>query len=338
MRGGFIRKKVGTLTLGERLKKARDKRRISLMDVSRGTGIQVTYLERIEEGRYDTLPADVYVRGFLRRYAEYVGLREELLLRQYERESGTHRHLSSEGESTDTFLSGAFRTLPSITITPQRLMAMVIIVSVFGGLGYLYSEYRQFVSEPLLVIDEPIEQSITLQKSQVIVKGYVDTNARVYINDQEVLLGEDGGFQEHIQLSQGSNQITVRAINRFDKESVKTISAHVETRQATSESTDDKKSFTTVKFRIVGDSTWVLVSVDGEQRVSRIFEVGEVIEFMPQKSCSISTGNGENIYVTIDDEPESVLFVEGGIVREATLNFEKKQFLFDVQEEGGDKQ
>ena len=70
---GFTKKNIETLTLGEKLKKLRSERRISLGDVSRNTKIQIKYLEFIEEGAYDKLPADVYAKGFLKSYAEFLG-------------------------------------------------------------------------------------------------------------------------------------------------------------------------------------------------------------------------------------------------------------------------
>jgi transcriptional regulator with XRE-family HTH domain len=71
---GFTKKKVNSLTLGEQLKKLRAEGRVSLHEVSRETKIPVKYLVMIEEGDYKNLPPDVYVKGFLRSYAEFLGV------------------------------------------------------------------------------------------------------------------------------------------------------------------------------------------------------------------------------------------------------------------------
>ena len=84
---GFIKKSVGTLTLGEKLKKLRSERRMSLSEASRFTRIQIKYLEYLEDGLYDKLPANVYVKGFLKSYAECLGVDENNLLRMYDKES-----------------------------------------------------------------------------------------------------------------------------------------------------------------------------------------------------------------------------------------------------------
>ncbi|KAB2897450.1 MAG: hypothetical protein F9K40_12885, partial [Kofleriaceae bacterium] len=51
--------------------------------VARVTRIQLRTLERLEEGRFDELPADVFVRGFIRNYARCVGLSVDEALARY---------------------------------------------------------------------------------------------------------------------------------------------------------------------------------------------------------------------------------------------------------------
>lgn len=60
--------------LGDAFRAERSRRGISLNDAERTTRINRVYLEAIEDGRFETLPAPVYVRGFVRLYARYLGL------------------------------------------------------------------------------------------------------------------------------------------------------------------------------------------------------------------------------------------------------------------------
>jgi len=64
----------------ELLRKLRDTRvlaGLSLSDVERDTRINRVYLEAIEDGRFQDIPAPVYARGFVRSYARYLGLDPE---------------------------------------------------------------------------------------------------------------------------------------------------------------------------------------------------------------------------------------------------------------------
>ena len=66
--------------LGEQLRHAREKRGLSLRDLEQTTRIRVKYLRALEKGDLDALPNAVQVRGFLRNYAQHVGLDPESAL------------------------------------------------------------------------------------------------------------------------------------------------------------------------------------------------------------------------------------------------------------------
>src|SRR5882757_6520875 len=65
------------------LRAGRAQRGMSLDDVARVTKIQTRILERLEAGTFDGLPAEVFVRGFVKSVARCVGLDEDEALRRY---------------------------------------------------------------------------------------------------------------------------------------------------------------------------------------------------------------------------------------------------------------
>src|SRR5438132_6331438 len=69
--------------LGASLRDARRKRGLELDAVQRATRIRRRYLEAIENERFDLLPGDAYARGFLREYAEFLGLDGGLYVQEY---------------------------------------------------------------------------------------------------------------------------------------------------------------------------------------------------------------------------------------------------------------
>jgi len=79
-------------TLGETLRQARLDKGVSLADAARDTRIRRVYLEALESEDPASLPAPVYTRGFLRTYADYLGLNAQAMVDLYQpqsrRESG----------------------------------------------------------------------------------------------------------------------------------------------------------------------------------------------------------------------------------------------------------
>lgn len=220
MKDEFTRKKVESLTLGEKLKKLRSDFRMSLAEISKVTKIQVKYLEYLENGQYEKLPAEVYVRGFLRSYARYLNVDEQALVKLYERERNIQTNLGRViAKKTFNFKN---LNIPSFVITPRSLVMVMIFLLVGGAFFYLYREFQSFAGEPRLVILSPTAGAV-VETSEITVTGKTDKDARVSINNQPVFVGSDGEFSDKLILQPGMNTVTVVTINSFNKEKSETL-------------------------------------------------------------------------------------------------------------------
>src|SRR5882724_1605929 len=74
-----------SLTLGEKLRQAREVRGITLSEVAEQTRIAPIYLESIDNDDYRSLPGGIFNRGFVKSYARYVGVDEQEALADYSR-------------------------------------------------------------------------------------------------------------------------------------------------------------------------------------------------------------------------------------------------------------
>ncbi|MBI4618720.1 MAG: helix-turn-helix domain-containing protein [Desulfobacterales bacterium] len=72
-------------SFGEYLRKERESRSVSLEEISAATRIRKVFLEAIEGDDTDKLPAEVFLKGFLKAYASYVGLDKDEVVLQYKR-------------------------------------------------------------------------------------------------------------------------------------------------------------------------------------------------------------------------------------------------------------
>jgi cytoskeleton protein RodZ len=70
-------------SIGERLKAARESRGVTHDQIARETNIAKRYLVALEEEDFESFPGDTYLLGFLRNYAEYLGLRGDELASAY---------------------------------------------------------------------------------------------------------------------------------------------------------------------------------------------------------------------------------------------------------------
>jgi len=71
------------MTIGEKLRQAREARSITLHEIAEKTNISVRSLDALEKGQVDKLPGGIFTRGFVRSYAAYVGLDPDEIVREY---------------------------------------------------------------------------------------------------------------------------------------------------------------------------------------------------------------------------------------------------------------
>ncbi|MBI4479024.1 MAG: DUF4115 domain-containing protein [Acidobacteria bacterium] len=81
--------------LGQRLKREREARGVSLDAIAKHTRIGVRSLKAIEEEAFDQLPGGIFNKSFIRQYAQYLGLDEEQAIHDYLRTMGALKETPS---------------------------------------------------------------------------------------------------------------------------------------------------------------------------------------------------------------------------------------------------
>ena len=71
-------------TLGETLKQARERKQVTASVAAADTRIKVQHIEAMEQGDFSSIAAPAYVKGFIKLYAEYLGLDPEPLIEEYQ--------------------------------------------------------------------------------------------------------------------------------------------------------------------------------------------------------------------------------------------------------------
>jgi len=111
--------------LGQWLREARQAKGFSLVEAEVGTRIRSKFLNALEEGNYDELPAEVYTKGFLRNYALFLGLDPAEALERY-RQRETDRRGGEPGLFRPLEVTLFQGTLGRLRV---RLLLLVLIVS-----------------------------------------------------------------------------------------------------------------------------------------------------------------------------------------------------------------
>lgn len=97
-------------TIGQKLKAAREAQGLSLRQIYERTKIPINHLQSIDTGTPDDLPEPVYVSGFIKLYAECIGLDGQVLAAEYRRDDQP-----SNGKASKTAVA------QQVYITPEYL-------------------------------------------------------------------------------------------------------------------------------------------------------------------------------------------------------------------------
>ncbi len=137
------------------------------------------------------------------------------------------------GEAISSFLEmSAIIYLIFGVITPKlkeesekkyKYIALTVAFVIAGSAYiYLYAQVNNFVSVPRLLILSPQDKS-DIEANSVHVTGIVEKDALITVNDKPVLVNDKGEFDENISLNNGNNEIKVKAVSKFNKESSQSI-------------------------------------------------------------------------------------------------------------------
>ncbi|MEK7159208.1 MAG: helix-turn-helix domain-containing protein [Patescibacteria group bacterium] len=214
---GFITKKIDCIqTLGEKLQKHRHEKGLSLEKAARAINTNVIYLKLFERNDYQKLPADVYAINILKHYSNLLNLNPATVIDLFKKEKTLF--LKTRKKPTLQALTN-FQKLLNKFLNPKTLKYFIILLLLAAVFTYIGKAINKIVSPPLLVVNQPAENLITLE-NQITIQGYSEKEVSLKINDRPLLSNKQGGFNLTIDLQKGLNIIKISAQKKHSKEQV----------------------------------------------------------------------------------------------------------------------
>ena len=129
---------------GERLKRERELREVSLKEVTVATRIGTRFLEALENEDWDKLPGGVFNRGFVRSIARYLGLDEENLLAEYDMARG-QEVVEAAPVPENRIPSPPKWIAVAVALGAALIVAAIIVAGVYGWRRYsTHRKAKQF--------------------------------------------------------------------------------------------------------------------------------------------------------------------------------------------------
>jgi len=128
-------------TFGEELRRERELRRVSLREISEATKISLRHLEALERNDFQHLPGGVFNRGFVRAYAQFIGIDPEAMVNAYLLEEQTQGSGADQGVLRSKRMRHGPEAEPVRRFPFGRALAwgvalLVVIGGLIGGIYY----------------------------------------------------------------------------------------------------------------------------------------------------------------------------------------------------------
>jgi len=288
-------------TIGLLLKEKRKEQKLELKQVSEVTKISVAYLAALEEGNYSIFQSEVYLKGFLKNYAKYLGINTEKALAMYRRENER-----KQNEATINMVSKVKPKNLAITFTPNRVIAGIAVLAILLIIVYLGSYVGKVLKKPDLALTSPIaltteaEGSYQTDANYIDLSGTVELGSRLYINDQELKLNNFETFTKQFKLELGQNKFVIKAESQFGRDKTLTLVVTKETDVVTPTPTPTPMTWA-LNIVVSGKDATITVLIDGDTKTSRIYKVGSSLDFTASETIEIKTNQPSSLKIKIND-------------------------------------
>ncbi|MFC1749849.1 helix-turn-helix domain-containing protein [Pseudomonadota bacterium] len=197
-------------SVGQFLREARLKNKLTINQVSNSTKIRPDYLQAIEKNKFHHLPSATFTKGFIRNFALAVDEKPDTALAIFRRDFDQNKH----GRVIPRGMTHPLRT-PSKFFHPKTTTLLVALI-IFLGIGYyLITQILTFTQAPHITLTSPTSDTIT--SNIVEIKGSTSTDATISVNNQPISLNADGQFQTTLNLSPGDHTLVIKSESRDGK-------------------------------------------------------------------------------------------------------------------------
>lgn len=117
--------------IGEELRLHRESKGISLREIEEETKIRMKYLIALEADDFDALPGKVYVIGFLRTYARFLGMNDEEMVNSLKSLPSFNVHEEETKEKKKK------KTAPK-SVKSKYLILIIVLALVIGGISFAF--------------------------------------------------------------------------------------------------------------------------------------------------------------------------------------------------------
>jgi len=291
MSSEFLRK------FSEELKSTREKKKLTLDKIFNKTRIDIKYLEAIEDGNFSIMP-DVYIRAFLKEYANSIGLDENETLEKYKLAQSGKLYNDIEEElvekktepiklNTDKSKSPIVETneieKPLTNNQTSIRKTLTYVLSAIAMFVIIYLMYNTLLEETTIVEEKPFAEVLKSHEEE-------NTGPQIEIVNNAVRESIDAG------------KITLKEVEKVQS-NVSTLNEKNKTAQLNK-----------LNLTITGTSrSWMRILIDDEKTNEFIIDSGIKKDFYANEKFYLHIGNSGGVKLLLNGNDLKLSGSEGRV-------------------------
>jgi cytoskeleton protein RodZ len=276
-------------SFGERLRREREMRGISLDEIATATKISARNLRALEDEKFSQLPGGIFNKGFVRAYAKFLGIDEEQIVAEYEAAS-QETEAAREQKLKEEFSKAEFRKQrrdgdQEISLEPKSQWGTIAIIVLIAALAYVgYSYYQRKKLERQQRFLTPVATQAAPAQSQASAPPPLPSAS----------IPEPAGNQLAPANAAEPQQSATEKNQGEQPASQKT-----ETPSAPTDSSSSSSAAKPIELKIkVNKTSWISIVADGKTLVSSTLEPGTERTFKASDKIEMVLGNAGGVEIS----------------------------------------
>jgi len=197
------------LTVGEILKKEREKKGYSLSEIEKAIKIREKFLGAVESNNWKSFSSKIYIVGIVKNYAKFLNIPPEKAIAYFYRDY----------EKKEEFRFK--RKLPSRYLTPETKKLFFIVLSIIFGIFFIYFGFqlKTYFSPPKVIIASP-KTTILKKGDAVKISGVTEKDAVITVAGERIYQNKEGLFEFNHPLNPGKNIVTIEVVGANGRKTV----------------------------------------------------------------------------------------------------------------------
>ena len=309
--------------IGEYLKKEREAKGISLQKAAGANHIGLRFLEAIEREDFKKLPGEIFVKGFIKTYADYIGLDSKEVLDRYKECFEKKKDEHEGGKTPETEIK--LPSYPGISHQkPNTFLPLILGFLALLGLGVYLGDF--------VMVAPKIPPEMVESKSDTPPVTH-EPEARSQENGKAVVKGEALGTREEAALpilEKREEASTTGQKSRGDISPLEMARKEGDEQNPIAAKMEDHAPGATVEEKMVLKMTaesnaWMRVKVDNfEMSKEFMLKAGETSIFKAQKELSITTGNATGVKLFLNGR-EIAWPRKGSVIHDFVLTLREEE-------------